>query len=300
MAYGTPRNLHEVSTYYTHIRHGRPPDPHLLQQLVYRYQAIGGVSPLNRITQAQADGLQRALDALHSNTYRVYLGMKHTTPFITDSAAVIVQEGIRRAVTLVLAPHYSTMSVGDYQRTAETVKGCEWLHVDNWHMQQEFLDTMERRIQQTLAEFLNFQQVTVVFTAHSLPKRILSVNDPYPQQLRESGEALASRLHLKDIQFAWQSAGRTQDEWLGPDILTVLKELHHQGKDQVLICPVGFVSDHLEVLYDLDVEAQNLASRLGMNLRRTPSLNDDAEFLRGLARIVEQRAQMDSMKLVRE
>jgi ferrochelatase len=267
---------------------------------MHRYQTIGGVSPLHRITQAQAKGLQTTLDTLYPGTYRVYLGLKHAEPFIVESASRMVQDGIHRAVSLVLAPHYSAMSVGDYQRAANTIKGCEWLHVNNWHLQPQYLHALEQRIQQTLKKFIHPQSVTVLFTAHSLPKKIRFTGDPYEQQLQETNAALASRLHLEGVHFAWQSAGRTQDEWLGPDILSFLRELHQKKKDQVVICPVGFVTDHLEILYDLDVEAQNLADSLGMTLHRTPSLNDDPEFLLGLARVVEQRSQMSREKLVRE
>lgn len=296
MAYGTPRSLDEVEAYYTHIRHGRAPTPELLNELVGRYQAIGGVSPLNAITEAQAKGVEDLLNQGENQSgmrYTVYLGMKHTTPFIEEAVKHMAQDGIDEAVSIVLAPHFSTMSVGVYQNSAleaASAIGRPVLYpVRSWHLEREFLNLLANRVQESLETFEKPDKVMVVFTAHSLPEKILAQNDPYPEQLQETGHAVASKLGLSHYMFGWQSAGRTQDAWLGPDILSVLKDLQSQGWEQVLVCPAGFVSDHLEVLYDLDIEANNLARELGISFKRTRSLNTDAAFLETLAQVVRTR-----------
>jgi ferrochelatase len=293
MAYGTPRSLDEVERYYTHIRRGRPPAPEELADLVRRYQAIGGVSPLTAITMRQAQGLEALLNADGGRPCRVYLGMKHTEPFIADAVAQMAADGVEEAVTLVLAPHYSTMSVAAYQQAAESARtqcgGPRLWHIDHWHLQPRFLRALAQRVETALRRFPDPQQVTVVFTAHSLPERILAAGDPYPRQLRETGEAVARQLGLRHVRFGWQSAGRTAERWLGPDILELLHELQAEGVRDVLVCPAGFVSDHLEVLYDLDIEARHVAESLGLRFERTASLNDDPEFLRALAEVVRHR-----------
>lgn len=294
MAYGTPRRLDEVEAYYTHIRRGRAPSPALLADLVRRYEAIGGVSPLNAITEAQAAGVQRQLDEDGGRPCKVYLGMKHHHPFIADTVRQMADDGIEDAVTLVLAPHYSTMSVQSYQNTAAEAaaahNGPRLWPVLQWHQQPRFLDTLSTRVRDAMAQFDDPTDVTVLFSAHSLPQRILADGDPYPLQLQETGDAVAARLGLQRYQFAWQSAGRTDEPWLGPDILHVLRSLHDQGQQHVVICPAGFVSDHLEILYDVDIECQQLARELGMTVVRTTSMNADLPFLQTLADIVRDRA----------
>ncbi|GMA51955.1 hypothetical protein GCM10025857_33120 [Alicyclobacillus contaminans] len=219
--------------------------------------------------------------------------MKHTAPFIGDIVRKMTDDGIREAVTLVLAPHYSSMSVATYQRAAdEAAAGTNlrlW-HVDSWHLHPRFLNVLTERVRTAVDAHGNADSVTVLFTAHSLPERILKFGDPYPQQLRETGLAVAEKLNLPHIDFAWQSAGRTNERWLGPDILEKLRALRAAGHRNVVVCAAGFVSDHLEVLYDIDIEAQAVARELGLRLTRTPSLNDDPEFLRALAEVVRQRA----------
>ncbi|GGJ05927.1 ferrochelatase [Alicyclobacillus cellulosilyticus] len=299
MAYGSPRSLAEVEAYYTHIRRGRPPTPEQLADLVARYRAIGGVSPLRAITLAQADGIARFLADDPDDTYRVYLGMKHAEPFIDQVVQAMYADGIREAVTLVLAPHYSSMSVRTYQEAAEAAAvrlgGPKLLHVDHWHLEPDFLDLLARRVADAMRAFPDRDRVMVVFTAHSLPERILTVGDPYPRQIRETGEAVAERLGLRHFAFAWQSAGRTAEPWLGPDILELLPTLRADGWNDVIVCPAGFVADHLEVLYDIDIECQRLAQRLGMQLVRTASLNADPAFCRMLARVVQARARQGGM-----
>lgn len=293
MAYGTPKNLDQVEVYYTHIRRGNPPTPELLAELKSRYEAIGGVSPLNEITEAQASGLESILNEDGGRACKVYLGMKHTSPFIADAVEDMVKDGIEEAVTLVLAPHYSTMSVAVYQKNAQEAAdklGSPTLyHVNDWHLQPRFIDVLAKRVETSIALHPRPEEVTVIFSAHSLPQRILDVNDPYPTQLHETGDAVAAKLALPQHTFAWQSAGRTSDPWLGPDILDVIRQLREDGVHDVVVCSAGFVSDHLEVLYDVDIECQALAKELGLTLTRTTSMNADSEFLTALAEVVRHR-----------
>lgn len=289
MAYGTPRNLDEVEAYFTHIRRGRKASEEEVEALRARYRRIGGVSPLREITEAQARGLQATLDRRASGSFRVYLAMKHSPPFVADVAAAMVRDGIRQVVAMVLAPHDSRMIVDEYLEYAEpvfrTVPDLRLRVVRCWHLNPGYLGAVERRLRRALERFPapDPSSTEVLFTAHSLPERILEWDDPYPRTLRETAEALASRTELPRWRICYQSAGHTPFRWLGPDILEVLEELATSGSRQVLAVPVGFVADHLEVLYDLDVEAAERASHLGLVFRRTESLNADPEFLEGLA-----------------
>ncbi|QQE77433.1 ferrochelatase [Alicyclobacillus sp. SO9] len=292
MAYGTPRTVEDVEPYYTHIRHGHPPTPELLQNLLNRYEAIGGLSPLNEITEAQARGLEERLNADGGRAVKVFLGMKHTHPFIEQAIADMKDAGIKETVALVLAPHYSSMSVGSYMKSARDAAKREGaprlFEVQSWHLQSTFIDLLAERVKAAIASFPTGVDPMVIFSAHSLPQRILETNDPYPLQLRETTEAVARKLGLKKYMFAWQSAGRTADPWMGPDILEVLQNLKEQGEDNAVLCPAGFVSDHLEVLYDIDIEAQQLCKNIHLNLTRTESLNADDKFLKALSEIIRQ------------
>ncbi|GLG02238.1 ferrochelatase [Alicyclobacillus hesperidum subsp. aegles] len=286
MAYGTPHSLDEVLPYYTDIRHGRPPSDEQLADLIRRYEAIGGVSPLAEITRRQAEGLAALLNADGGRPVRLYQGMKHTTPFISDAVEKMHEDGITEAIAIVLAPHYSTMSIETYHKqvreTAARLGGPAFRYIREWHMEPRFLDVLTSRVQEALARCSEPQNAMVVFSAHSLPARILEMNDPYVDQLHESGDEIAKRLNLPHYMYAWQSAGRTHEPWLGPDILDVLSELREQGYREVVSCSQGFVADHLEVLYDIDIEAQARARELGLHLVRTRQMNDDPAFLAGL------------------
>jgi protoporphyrin/coproporphyrin ferrochelatase len=290
MAYGTPRDLDEVEAYYTHIRRGNVPSPELLAQLKGRYEAIGGVSPLNDITRREAAGLEQVLNADGGREVKVYLGMKHAAPFIADTVLQMKKDGIEEAVALVLAPHYSTMSVQVYLDTAleasAACRGPRFSTVKSWHLEPALIDLLANRVHDARLCLTAPDQAMVLFSAHSLPKRILDHGDPYPDQLRETGEAIAIQLDLKHYGFAWQSAGRTPEPWLGPDILDVLRDLASQSVKYIVLCPAGFVSDHLEVLYDVDIECQNFVRELGIELVRTRMPNDDPAFLRLLAQVV--------------
>lgn len=294
MAYGTPRSLDEVEAYFTHIRRGRKPTEDEVEELKERYREIGGVSPLTEITEAQAKGLQDVLDRKAPGRLKVYLAMKHCPPFIREVVERMLGDGIREVVALVLAPHESRMIIDDYMRYARDKLGTRpdvRTHVvRTWHLNPQYLSVLEGRIRHELAAFPRpgAEHTIVLFTAHSLPEKILDTKDPYPIRLEENARALADRLSLAHWRRAYQSAGKTSFPWLGPDLLDVLEELKAEGYSQVLVVPIGFVADHLEVLYDIDLEGQEKARELGLTLRRTESLNTDPEFLDGLAEEVLQ------------
>jgi ferrochelatase len=285
MAYGTPATPEDVEAYYTHIRRGNPPSPDQLADLVRRYEAIGGTSPLAERTEAQRTALAAALEARAPGRCTVVLGQKHASPLIEDAAASLVDDGVDAIVGLVLAPHFARASVGQYQqRLAASAGAVPVGAIDSWHLEPAFLDFLGGAVREGLASLP--EHTKVLFTAHSLPERAL-VDDPYPDQLRESAAAVAGSVGLDrwaGWSLCWQSAGRTPDPWRGPDVLDVIRDLAATGRaDGVLVCPLGFVSDHLEVVYDLDIEAAGVAEAAGLAFGRTRVLNDDAAVLGALA-----------------
>jgi ferrochelatase len=293
MAYGTPRHPDEVEAYYTDIRRGRPPTPELLADLVRRYDAIGGLSPLLARTEAQRVGLQRALDERAPETFVVRLGMKHAAPSIEDAVADVIGDGFARAVALVLAPHYSAFSIGQYieRAIAAASDKLEVLPITDWHLEPTYLDFLAVGVRAGLAALPDRSKV--LFTAHSLPQRIIAAGDRYAEQLRETAAAVAGRAGLAawgTWSVAWQSAGRTPEPWIGPDVLAVIDDLAAAEGTGVLVCACGFVSDHLEVLYDLDIEARRRAEDQALAFARTPALNDDPTVLGALADRVVARA----------
>jgi len=292
MAYGTPSRPDDILAYYTHIRRGQPPTPEQLAELEARYRAIGGVSPLRRRTEAQLARLDAALQAGHPGRFVTVLGMKHSEPFIEDGVGELAKAGVGGIVGLVLAPHYSRGGVGEYiERLHATADGLgvPSVAVESWHLLPELLDIHTARIADRLAAMP--ERTKVLFTAHSLPERVL-VDDVYPDQLRQSAATVALRLGLNrwaGWAIAWQSAGRTSDPWRGPDILDVIDDLAGTGRaDGLVVCAQGFVSDHLEVLYDLDIAARQRAESLGLAFARTGAVNDDPAVFRALAgRVVD-------------
>jgi ferrochelatase len=288
MAYGTPATPDDVEAYYTHVRRGRPPTPEQLADLRRRYDAIGGTSPLLARTKEQAAGIQAAL----GDGFLVELGMKHAAPFVEDGVAALVAAGVPRIIGLVLAPHYSALSVGEYAKRAEATTadaGVAFTMVTSWHLAPGYLDLLTRFVGDEM-DRLAVDPLEVVFTAHSLPTRILDMGDPYPDQLAETAAAVAARAGVKRWSVGWQSAGRTPEPWIGPDILAVLPALREAGAAGVVVCAAGFVSDHLEVLYDLDVEARAAADAIGLAFTRTPSPNADPGFCATLADVVRSHA----------
>lgn len=291
MAYGTPRTPAEIEPYYTDIRRGRAPTPELLAELVGRYDAIGGISPLAARTEAQRDALQRALDSLRPGAYEVVLGLKHAEPKIETAVDELASRGFRSIVGLVLAPHYSSYSIGQYMdrtRAAAEPHGITVTGIDSWATDEAFVEFLVDDMRSRLARMP--ANTKVLFTAHSLPQRIIDAGDPYPEQLRATAEAVASRVGLSDWSswsIAWQSAGRTPEPWIGPDILAVIDDLAaSENASGVLVCACGFVADHLEVLYDLDIEASTHATAKGLSFDRTACVNDDENVMLSLARRV--------------
>lgn len=293
MAYGTPRTPEEIEPYYTDIRRGRAPTPELLAELTARYDAIGGISPLAARTEAQRDALQRALDAISPDRFEVVLGLKHAEPKIETAVAGLAERGFRSIVGLVLAPHYSTYSIGQYMdraRAAAEPHGISVVGVDSWAVDPAFVEFLARDMKARLAALPT--NTKVLFTAHSLPQRIIDGGDPYPNELRATAEAVAAAVGLTDWSswsIAWQSAGRTPEPWIGPDILAVIDDLAaSENASGVLVCACGFVADHLEVLFDLDIEARAHARDKGLAFDRTACVNDDAAVIASLAaRVVE-------------
>ncbi|WP_201318169.1 ferrochelatase [Paenibacillus sp. EPM92] len=300
MSYGTPESIDQIEAYYTHIRRGHAPTPEQLQDLKDRYEAIvGGVFPLRENTDNQVKALEARLNEKYPNiTFVCYQGLKHASPFIEDGVERMVQDGITEAVGVVLAPHYSAMSVGGYIKRAQEKAGELGLNiafVRSYHLHPKLIEALALRVEEALARFeVPKERVQVLFTAHSLPEKILEMKDPYPEQLLETSRAIADRTGITQWQFGWQSAGQTGVPWLGPDILDVLRSIKQEERAQhVLVCPVGFVSDHLEVLYDLDIEAQKVARELGIQLERTRSLNTDPLYMETLSDVVYALARKD-------
>jgi protoporphyrin/coproporphyrin ferrochelatase len=290
MAYGTPATPADVEAYYTHIRRGRPPSPEQLADLTRRYDAIGGISPLAARTRAQVDAIAAALEAAEPGAWRVALGNKHAAPFLEDAVAELADAGVERVVGLVLAPHYSRGSIGEYHTRAgeaAAARGLGYTGIDRWHDEPAWLDAQAERVRAARAPLP--ERTTVLFTAHSLPERVLE-GDPYADELEESAAAIAKRAELGDAWgLAWQSAGRTPEPWRGPDVLDVIRELGAGDEGSgVVVCPQGFVSDHLEVLYDLDVDATRVAGEVGLAFARTASINDEPAVMAALAERVRR------------
>ena len=278
MAYGSPERLSDVPAYYADIRGGRPIAPEHLEDLVERYRSLGVEehNPLNAITEETRAALERELGV------PVFTGMKHWTPRIADAAGSALAGGADVVVGLVLAPHYSRLSIAGYRSQLEDALAgrAELRMIESWHDFDPFVEVLADRVRDTSAH--------VVFTAHSLPARILAEGDPYQEQLFETARLVAERAGVAEWSFSYQSESPTGEPWLGPDILDHLSVLHAQGVRDVLVCPVGFVSDHLEIRWDIDVEAQERARELGMTLRRIEMPNADPEFVRALAQLVER------------
>ncbi len=302
MSYGTPGDPSEIETYYTDIRRGRPPTPEALADLTARYVAIGGVSPLAELTRSQQHAIQRELDVVEPGRFTVSLGMKHTDPKVEVAAAEAVAAGADVVVGLVLAPHFSSFSIGEYLERCRTgVDGAvPVIGVESWATESAFVEFLADDLAQRRAAMRTTtgRDVLVLFTAHSLPQRIIDAGDPYPDQLRSTAVAVADRLDLTegaDWAIAWQSAGRTPEPWIGPDILEVIDAAGNGGMyGGVIVCACGFVADHLEVLYDLDIEAAARASGAGLAFDRTASVNSDPRVMAALARrVVESAASND-------
>jgi protoporphyrin/coproporphyrin ferrochelatase len=288
MAYGGPGNLDEVEPYLADVRGGRATSPELVQEIRHRYEVIGGRSPILEHTRAQAAALGRVMGP----DYATYVGMRHWHPYIKETVDRIAADGRRRLIAVAMAPHYSSMSVGAYEKKViEAAAGrVEVALVRSWGDHPQFLAAVREHAAQALQRFPVPAKVRVVFTAHSLPERILAAGDPYPDELKASARRVAESLRLGTWEFAFQSAGASPEPWLGPEAGAVLERLAGDGVRDFLIVPIGFVCDHVEILYDVDVEYQSLARKLGVRLERTASLNDDPLLIAALADVVHRVA----------
>jgi ferrochelatase len=294
MAYGSPNSEDDVEAYLADIRGGRKPSREAVENLKERYRKIGGHSPLLDISNAQASALERTMRK-QGVSARVYVGMKHWHPYIGEVVPKIVNDGIHQIIALALAPHYSQVSIGGYKRALDQALAASGNmkadFVESWYDHSIFHRAVAEHVRDAMGQFPKSSALEFLFTAHSLPERILEHNDPYPSQLRSSCQAVADILKLDYWSFAYQSAGQTAEKWLGPDILEWLQEFSQHGRAvNVLVVPIGFVADHLEILYDIDVEAKEFAEAHGLNLIRAESLNTTGTFISALADIVLTRA----------
>ncbi len=307
MAHGTPATPEEIEPFYTSIRRGRPPTPELLADLVKRYDALGGTSPLAERTRRQVEGLAAALEEAVPGGYTIVYGAKHTSPRIEEGVARLHDQHVEQIIGLVLTPHQSSLGSGEYLRRAAeaataTTPPTDFVGIRSWHRAPGLADLLATRTASALDSLTSAQRqkTAIFFTAHSLPEKALVDGDPYPDQVHESASDIAVLLGFDTTDtidttatgtspawgVAWQSPGRTPDPWLAPDLLSEIRRVAGEGATSVVVCPVGFVSDHLEILYDLDIEAAEVARSLGVAFTRTASLNDDPGFLRVLADVV--------------
>ena len=287
MAYGSPNSLDEVGEYLQQVRGGRTPTTEQVERLKERYRQVGGATPLLKMTLAQAKALEEKLRSQQIDS-NVHIGMKHWHPFIEDVVEKITAQDVSGIVGLALAPHYSKLSIGGYadaarRGLAKSEKSVPFTMVESWHNQQSLINALSHRVRDGLDKFDEPAKAIVLFTAHSLPKRFVEQDDPYWSQLQETSRLVASNSGIKSWDFAFQSAGHPLEAWLGPSIKEKISELSSRGFRELLVCPVGFVSDHLEILYDLDIEAKTYASSQNINLARTTSLNDDPELIDAIA-----------------
>lgn len=293
MAYGTPYKEADIEPYYTHIRHGRKPSPEALLDLTERYQAIGGISPLAKITEAQAKALEKQLnDSQDTYEFQMFIGLKHIHPFIEDAVDDMEKAGIKRAVSIVLAPHYSTFSVKAYNGRAQEAAdeyGMTLMSVEDWYDEAGFIQYWTEKITATYAKMTETERDTAVLivSAHSLPEKILANGDPYTEQLAETAKLIANGAGIDAYEIGWQSEGNTPDPWIGPDVQDLTRDLYEQkGYRNFVYAPVGFVSDHLEVLYDNDYECKVVCDELGAGYYRPEMPNTDPLFIETLAKVV--------------
>jgi ferrochelatase len=289
MAYGGPNNLDEVEPYLKDVRGGRTASSTVISEVYGRYRRIGGSSPILQRTQAQATALQAALNMDGATIFQAFVGMRHWHPYIAETLEWMAAAGIRHAVGLVMAPHYSRMSIGEYYKRVEQAQSpIEIAPIERWHLLPGYLDALVRHVQERLAQFPAEvrAQVPILFTAHSLPQRILDWHDPYPAELQATVEAVMQRLGAHPHAFAYQSAALTPEPWLGPDAGEMIRRFASEGHAYLLIAPIGFVSEHVEILYDIDVEYQRVARECGVHLERIEMLNTAPEMIQGLATLV--------------
>ncbi|EAC4664779.1 ferrochelatase [Listeria monocytogenes] len=297
MAYGTPYKDEDIERYYTDIRHGHKPSEEMIADLRGRYHAIGGLSPLAKITEAQAYGLEKALnDSQDEVEFKAYIGLKHIEPFIEDAVEAMHKDGIEEAISIVLAPHYSSFSVEAYNKrakdAADKLGGPSIKAINDWYEQPKFIQMWADRINETAKQIPadELLDTVLIVSAHSLPEKIKQHNDPYPDQLQETADFIFEKVVVPHYALGWQSEGKTGEPWLGPDVQDLTRELYGQEKYKHFIyTPVGFVAEHLEVLYDNDYECKVVTDEVGAAYHRPPMPNADPEFLEVLRTVVWEK-----------
>lgn len=301
MAYGTPYKEEDIEPYYTHIRHGRKPEPEALQDLKDRYQAIGGISPLAKITEDQTKELEKALNEQQDEyEFKAYIGLKHITPFIEETVQQMATDGIEEAISIVLAPHYSTFSVKSYnERANEEAKkhGIQIDSVESWYDHPGFIKFWADGIRETYNNIPEEEreETVLIVSAHSLPEKILKDGDPYADQLAETAKLIAKEANIKNYELGWQSEGNTPDPWLGPDVQDLTRDLYKErGYKAFVYAPVGFVADHLEVLYDNDYECKVVCDEVGASYYRPEMPNTHPQFIHTLADVVLNKIRRDA------
>lgn len=305
MAYGTPYKEEDIERYYTHIRHGRKPSEEALEDLRSRYEAIGGISPLAKITQEQAQGLADFLNNMQQEVeFQLYIGLKHIEPFIEDAVHQMKRDGIEEAVSLVLAPHFSTFSVKSYNgRAAEEsakIDGPSITSIESWYHEPKFIQYWADQIEATRQRMTDEERANFVLivSAHSLPEKIIAAGDPYPQQLKETADLIAGAAGVEQYAVGWQSAGNTPEPWIGPDVQDLTRDLHEQeGYKAFMYVPAGFVADHLEVLYDNDYECRVVTDDIGAGYYRPAMPNARPEFIEALGEVVMQHLKSEGKLL---
>lgn len=294
MAYGTPYKIEDLERYYTHIRRGRKPSPEMIDELRGRYEAIGGISPLAKITQEQAEKLEKHLNSAQDEIeFKMYLGLKHINPFIEDAVQQMHEDGIEEAVSLVLAPHFSTFSVKSYNgraaEEAEKLGGPRITSIESWYEEPKFIAYWAEKLKNVYEQMPQEEREhsMLIVSAHSLPEKILQFGDPYPEQLRETAELIAKEAGVERYTIGWQSAGNTPEPWLGPDVQDLTRELYQENQYKAFVyAPVGFVCDHLEVLYDNDYECKAVTQEVGASYYRPEMPNAKDEFIEALSNVV--------------
>lgn len=297
MAYGTPYKDEDIERYYTDIRHGHTPSEEMIADLRGRYHAIGGLSPLAKITEAQAYGLEEVLNKSQEEVeFKTYIGLKHIEPFIEDAVEAMHKDGIKEAISIVLAPHYSSFSVEAYNKrakdTADKLGGIEIKAINEWYKQPKFINMWADRINETAKQIPadELMDTVLIVSAHSLPEKIKQHNDPYPDQLQETADLIFEKVVVPHYALGWQSEGKTGEPWLGPDVQDLTRALYGKEKYKHFIyTPVGFVAEHLEVLYDNDYECKVVTDEVGAAYHRPPMPNADPEFLEVLKTVVWEK-----------
>ena len=294
MAYGTPYKEEDIERYYTHIRRGRMPSPEMLEDLRQRYEAIGGISPLAKITIEQGEKLEQHLNSIQDEIeFKMYLGLKHIEPFIEDAVQQMHEDGIEEAVSIVLAPHFSTFSVKSYNgranEEASKIGGPSIVSVESWYDEPKFIKYWSDRVAQTFSDMPaeEREKAVLIVSAHSLPEKILQMGDPYPEQLKKTADMIAQEANVKNYEVGWQSAGNTPEPWLGPDVQDLTRDLFEaHGYKAFVYVPAGFVSDHLEVLYDNDYECKKVTDEIGASYYRPSMPNAEPEFIDAMADVI--------------